>query len=251
MTQDAHSVLCGENSAAKGCSRPVVFNFASCDLHGSSWNSSLRPEGSSADATVTSHRPLSSPPPQTGPCVPAPGPSWSPAPLPPQPAGSSRGFGGWRGLGPGMSEQSPAVQNGLPPLNTWRLFLATVIHRPPRRSSWPASPSEAGRFVSSCVRAPGQVVLQSRGRRQVWSESAQGASAPSGSTRRLGVQGEGSLLGALQLREGERPRRARLGATGCCSAGGTPSWRQTKDTWPATDPPTTDGPQGEAEVMTT
>lgn len=65
-----------------------------------------------------------------------------------------------------------------------------------------------------------------------------------------GVQGEGSLLGALQLREGERPRRARLGATGCCSAGGTPSWRQTKDTWPATDPPTTDGPQGEAEVMT-
>lgn len=40
-------------------------------------------------------------------------------------------LGGGGGWGLGMSEQSPAVQNGLPPLNTWRLFLATVIHRPP------------------------------------------------------------------------------------------------------------------------
>lgn len=129
------------------------------------------------------------PPPRQGPVSPPPG---LPGALPHflHSLQAARGvLGGGGGWGPGMREQSPAVQNGAPtPEHLEAIFSHGDSAASPAGAAG-ASPSEAGHFVSSCVRAPGQVVLQSRGRRQVWSESAQGASAPSGSTRRLGGAG--------------------------------------------------------------
>lgn len=110
-------------------------------------------------------------------------------------------------------QQGPEESRGrdrsseLAPLNTWWLFLVVVSHRAfaPLARSWLASP-ESG-TTASCIKAPGQVVLEFRGRRQVCGESCQVALAPSGPASQGRGQGPRAwgralLLPAAQLGRG-------------------------------------------------